>query len=49
MTAALMTPIFASLLEYKYGITGTLWEPFQLALFPFDTQTLTITLSRSVW
>jgi hypothetical protein len=33
-------------LEYKYGITGVLAEPFQLALFPFDTQTLTITISR---
>ena len=35
-------------LEFKYTISGTLAEPFQLSLFPFDTQTLTITLSTAI-
>ena len=35
-------------LEFKYTIAGVLAEPFQLSLFPFDTQTLTITLSSAI-
>ena len=35
-------------LEFKYTIAGTLAEPFQLSLFPWDVQTLTITLSSAI-
>ena len=35
-------------LEFKYHVQGTLAEPFELTLFPFDTQTLTIQLSSAI-
>jgi len=51
-----MRPSFASAdghapvgeLEFKYHISGSLAEPFQLPRFPFDVQSITITLSSAI-